>query len=164
MPKYIIKFDGTEFGFLSNFYASDMELERTGPFLTFSLSEATPPPKIYSTVEHAFQVAKTLNDRDGELIRLTSSPGAAKRMGRSVNLREDWEEVKEEIMLFCLRKKFENKELKDKLLDTGDAILIEGNKWHDSEWGVCYCDRCNGVGKNKLGTLLMLVREELKNK
>jgi hypothetical protein len=58
------------------------------------------------------------------------------------------------------------KELRKKLLATGDATLIEGNYWHDNYWGVCTCENCvsNGiVGRNRLGTLLMKVREEIKN-
>ncbi|NWN81082.1 NADAR family protein, partial [Bacillus sp. (in: firmicutes)] len=47
--------------------------------------------------------------------------------------------------------------LKNKLLQTGESILIEGNTWGDKIWGVC-----NGVGENKLGKILMKVRNELK--
>ena len=46
---------------------------------------------------------------------------------------------------------------------TGDAELIEGNTWHDNYWGVCSCSKCNGRGKNRLGKLLMKVREELRH-
>ena len=44
-----------------------------------------------------------------------------------------------------------------KLLDTGDAILIEGNDWGDRYWGVC-----DGVGQNKLGLILMGLRKKMK--
>ena len=58
-----------------------------------------------------------------------------------------------------LLQKFSNTKLRDKLLSSGDAILIEGNYWHDNFWGDCYCDRCsNIVGQNQLGKLLMKVR------
>ena len=61
-------------------------------------------------------------------------------------------------MYKCLRSKFSAPELREKLLDTGDAELIEGNWWNDTTWGVC-----NGVGENRLGKLLMQIRAEIKD-
>jgi predicted NAD-dependent protein-ADP-ribosyltransferase YbiA (DUF1768 family) len=84
-------------------------------------------------------------------------------MGRKVQLRPDWEKVKEYYMELGLRLKFENPSLRQKLLETGSDELIEGNSWHDNEWGSCYCARCQNIaGKNKLGKLLMKLREELR--
>lgn len=145
MNEYIIKFDGGENEYLSNFYLIDVEFEGL----------------IYPSTEHSFQAAKTLSTDERKFIKNTATPGAAKRMGRKANLRVDWEEVKEDVMLECLRQKFKNEELRKKLLQTGERILVEGNRWHDCYWGVCWCDKCNGVGKNRLGTLLMKVRGEL---
>jgi len=87
--------------------------------------------------------------------------GKAKRLGRTVKLRPDWEYVKDEIMCKLLRRKFARPELGDLLLSTWGKQLIEGNYWHDNYWGVCHCDKCLGKGKNKLGNLLMKIREEL---
>ena len=56
-----------------------------------------------------------------------------------------------------LRQKFTDSDLKEKLLATGDAELIEGNHWGDVIWGVC-----NGIGENNLGKLLMNIRNDLK--
>ena len=85
-------------------------------------------------------------------------PSSAKRKGRRVKLRDDWEEVKDQIMYEIVLNKFsQNEELRKKLIATGDEYLEEGNTWHDTYWGVC-----NGKGKNKLGKILMQVREELK--
>ena len=82
-------------------------------------------------------------------------------MGRSVPLRIDWEDIKEKVMLDLLRLKFTKGSLLANYLDeTGDATLIEGTTWHDRFWGVCNCEKCQGQGKNMLGTLLMRVREE----
>ena len=68
------------------------------------------------------------------------------------------EEVKDQIMYEIVLNKFsQNEELREKLIATGDEYLAEGNTWHDTYWGVC-----NGKGKNKLGKILMQVREELK--
>jgi ribA/ribD-fused uncharacterized protein len=63
----------------------------------------------------------------------------------------------------CLRLKFtQNPELRRRLLDTGDAVLVEGNTWHDNYWGTCTFRRCSKTkGKNMLGKLLMQVRQEL---
>ena len=111
----------------------------------------------YPTVEHYFQAMKTLDPNQRRAISMAATPGAAKKMGRRVKLRDDWERVKENYMLFALRQKFNNNsEYKKALLATGDMYLEEGNTWHDTYWGVC-----DGVGKNRLGYLLMQVREEL---
>lgn len=68
-----------------------------------------------------------------------------------------------EIMLELLRLKFtRNPELGKLLIATGDALLEEGNKWHDNFWGDCTCDDCRDIeGENWLGKLLMQVRDEL---
>ncbi len=82
---------------------------------------------------------------------------AAKKLGRTVELQEDWEKNKEDFMYtVCLAKFTQNAELEEKLLATGDKILEEGNTWGDTEWGVC-----NGAGKNLLGKILMRIRGEL---
>ena len=74
-------------------------------------------------------------------------------------LRQDWEEIKNKVMLQALRMKFsQNPEIAKELLATGDAILIEHTR-NDDYWA----DGGDGSGKNKLGLLLMQVREELKN-
>jgi predicted NAD-dependent protein-ADP-ribosyltransferase YbiA (DUF1768 family) len=67
-------------------------------------------------------------------------------------------------MLQGLRLKFAIPELAEKLLATGDAELIEGTTWHDNTWGNCSCPQCENIpGENRLGKLLMQVREEIKN-
>ena len=94
------------------------------------------------------------------------NPSEAKKLGRKVKLREDWETVKYDIMYQVVLAKFsQNEDLKNKLLETGDAFLEEGTLWHDNCWGNCRCNECkNIVGKNHLGQILMRVREELRNK
>lgn len=85
-------------------------------------------------------------------------PSSAKRKGRHVQLRHDWEKVKFDIMYEICKAKFsQNAELKDKLLATGDEYLEEGNTWGDRIWGTV-----NGKGQNNLGKILMRVREELR--
>lgn len=143
----IDKFDG-EFEFLSNFAYSPIQEKGI----------------IYPTVEHYFQAQKTLNPLERQKIAAADTPGQAKRAGRQVTLRGDWEEVKEQVMLDALRMKFAQSEMREKLLSTGDVELIEGTLWHDNIWGDCKCQKCaNIVGQNKLGKLLMQVRSEIKS-
>ena len=127
--------------FLSNFYSCKVEWEG----LTYENNEA------------AFQSAKCIKLEQRKNF-LGLDPSSAKRKGRRVKLRNDWEEVKDQIMYEIVLNKFsQNEELRKKLIATGDEYLEEGNTWHDTYWGVC-----NGKGKNKLGKILMQVREELK--
>lgn len=90
----------------------------------------------------------------------TLDPSSAKRKGRHVKLRNDWEDVKDNIMYDVVKAKFEqNEDLKKKLLATKDEYLEEGNTWGDTYWGVS-----KGRGKNTLGKILMRVRKELSEK
>ena len=131
-----------EFEFLSNFYPADITYE--GIF--------------YFTNEHAFQAAKTFNLIEKMAISAMETPGKAKRAGREVTLRPDWEDVKYNIMKeICYIKFGSNLSLRYNLLQTGDAELIEGNTWNDTCWGVC-----NGVGTNWLGQILMEIRSKLR--
>jgi ribA/ribD-fused uncharacterized protein len=115
----------------------------------------------YPTVEHAFAAAKTLDKDLRQRIAQVSSPGEAKRMGRQLALRPDWEEVKLEIMKRLLQSKFEAPALRQRLLATGDEPLIEGNTWHDMIWGICTCPRHHGQGRNLLGATIQEVRSLL---
>jgi ribA/ribD-fused uncharacterized protein len=131
-----------EYAFLSNFYPVEIEMSGVK----------------YPTSEHAFQAMKTMDQSERMSIANCSTAGRAKRLGKKVTLRNDWEDIKLKVMYVILQKKFsENEDLKQKLLDTGDIELVEGNNWHDYYWGVC-----NGKGQNNLGKILMLIRKELK--
>lgn len=107
----------------------------------------------YSTVEHAYQAAKTLDVSLRELIRGADTPGKAKQLGNQVALRVNWDDIKLQIMYDLLIQKFKHPEFKKALLLTGSSYLCEGNTWHDTYWGVCH-----GIGKNNLGKLLMKIR------
>ena len=127
----------------------------------YFLSNMYPCPVVYEGLEFkcaeaAFQAAKTLNLEMRK--RFTQMDGfEAKRFGRSVKLRDDWDKVRLPVMSWVLLDKFtRNADLKEKLLMTGDLPLIEGNNWNDRFWGVC-----NGVGDNNLGKLLMRLRKHL---
>lgn len=115
-------------------------------------------------VEREFQAAKTDDPKWAALILGASSPGQAKKLGRQAPLRADWDSQKLIVMKVLLRRKFAIRKLGQALLDTGDALFIEGNTWHDNYWGNCVCGgpACDMVGSNHLGLLLMEIRAELR--
>jgi ribA/ribD-fused uncharacterized protein len=133
-----------QYYFLSNFYEDDLYfIQYDGLF--------------YNNAEAAFQSAKLLDKVQRRQFCNLNAPDA-KRLGRRVQLRPDWEQVKDNIMYEIIKSKFSIKHLREMLLATGEAILIEGNTWNDTYWGMC-----RGKGKNMLGKILMRVREELKS-
>ncbi len=130
-------------GFMSNFFEA--------PFVVDGV--------LYPTNEHFFQSQKFAGTKAEKYILAlpTAAETAKEGKRRDLPLRKDWEEVKEEIMLIGLRAKFsQNEEIREKLLDTEEAVLIE-NSPYDYYWGI----GADGSGKNRLGVLLMQVRNEL---
>lgn len=141
MSNVIAEFKGA-YRFLDNFYPAHLKWEGIE----------------YPTSEHAFQAAKTLDREFRKQIAKIDSPFQAKKMGRAVVLRTDWEERKYELMEEIVSAKFlQNPALAQKLLATGDALLEEGNHHGDVTWGTV-----DGQGKNWLGKILMSIREKLK--
>ena len=161
-----------EYDFLSNFYRS--------PILYRSIS--------YPNVENAYQAAKFIHLPVEQVTQLLGpvamqeynldptdvniiphlfaklKPNIAKKLGKKLPLVGNWDEIKFDVMRELVFLKFsQNLLLKQRLLQTQDAILIETNYWHDNLWGDCMCDRCkNYKGKNMLGEILMETREKLK--
>lgn len=127
-----------EFDFLSNFYPCEISFEGL----------------VYPTAEHAYQAAKTIHEPERIEIRDATTPGRAKRLGRNVTIRDDWNSERLQVMEVILNQKFSNPILLQRLLATEDAQLIEGNDWGDQFWGVS-----NGRGENHLGRLLMKIRD-----
>ena len=111
----------------------------------------------YPSSENAYQAAKSLNlEIRNQFVNI--SPNESKKLGRKIDVREDWEEVKYGIMYQIVLDKFSrNYELGDLLIETGDKYLEETNHWKDKVWGVF-----DGVGKNWLGKILMDVRTQIK--
>lgn len=139
--KVIGSFNG-EYCWLSNFY-----MEPSG-----------------TTNEHRYQAEKAKHHPELRAqILSANTPGLAKRLGRSVPCSMRWwNERRDKAMIRGLRVKFSHPELRELLLDTGDAILIEGNNWHDNYWGNCRCRKCKDrPGMNMLGLMIMRVRDEL---
>ena len=122
----------------------------------------SPDGAIYPSVEHAYQAAKTDDSAERTVIRLAPTPGAARRLGRKVTLRPDWEEIKTKVMLDLLRQKFGSDPYRSRLIGNSDAHLVEGNYWHDQTWGDCYClGHSEVAGANLLGELIEQVRAEV---
>ena len=139
-----------EYAFLSNCHPAQGGIELEGAK--------------YPTVENAFQAAKTPDVEDRKPFE-TATAAAARRMGKRVQLRSDWDYARVEIMRGLVRTKFAEPEMSTLLLATADEKLVDGNKWHDNYWGICMCPRCKGEkGLNWLGRILMAVRNELSEK
>ena len=137
--------------FLSNFY----DLPR--PIMVARLE--------FRTAEHLYQALKT-----NDLVEITNvahcaTPGQAKRMGSTLVLRDDWEDVKVRAMEIVVARKFlANTDLLQLLLNTQDDTLVEGNTWHDNFWGHCYCEKCEDkFHSNTLGTILMNFRDNIQD-
>ncbi len=142
-PGRIASFSG-EYRYLSNFWPAEVTFEGHR----------------YPSVEHAYQAAKTLDAEARARIAALPTPSEAKRAGRALTYRADWDRVKLDVMERCVRDKFINHAvLGAKLLATGEAELVEGNDWGDEFWGVC-----EGRGANHLGKILMKVRAELRQR
>lgn len=130
-----------EHAFLSNFYPAEVEFEG----------------QTYPTAEHAFQAAKTTDRVQRAWIRTANYPGLAKKRGRSITLREGWDDMRLQVMESLVLAKFvAHDDLREKLLATGDRPLMEGNHWGDTFWGVS-----GGAGENHLGKILERVRSHL---
>jgi ribA/ribD-fused uncharacterized protein len=120
----------------------------------------------YPCVEVAFQAAKCSSDIEREAFKNLDAK-AAKRLGRSVLLAGDWESRKKYIMFYLVFQKFSrHKVLRDQLLATDKAILVEGNHWGDKFWGEAFKQTPEGLwvwqgGENHLGKILEQVREAL---
>ena len=136
----IAKFRG-EYGFLSNMY--DCPVTYNGV--------------TYKSSESAYQAQRPVKQEDRDKFVFLSGL-EAKKLVNELEGRTDWHVVNTGIMEEIVRAKFQqNPSLTKMLLATGDRQLVEGNRWHDTYWGVC-----NGRGENMLGKILMKVREEMK--
>jgi ribA/ribD-fused uncharacterized protein len=150
-------FEG-QHAFLSNFYPAPMTSS------TWFIYRGLDGEVEFPTVEHWLQAHKAITAEDFNDVLSQSTPGLAKRAGRRINLRHDWEDVKDDVMRQGLWLKFsQHPDLAKKLLDTGDQVLQEGNAWGDQYWGRTWnAMDLRWEGVNRLGELLMDVREELR--
>lgn len=124
----------------------------------FHLCTVTYDGVTYPSTENAYQAAK-FEDDDFRARFVNCTPAESKKLGRSTGMVANWDGIRLNVMEKLLRQKFApGTVLAQKLLDTGDEELVEGNWWNDTYWGVC-----RGVGENNLGKLLMKLRRELKD-
>lgn len=133
-----------QYRFLSNFYPAEFVWDGI----------------VWPTSEHAYQAAKTTNRKARIVISKLTDPADTKHLGAAVRCRDDWDQVKVSVMYDIVKAKFsQNPTLKAKLIETGDAVLEEGNTWKDTFWGICPPD--SNIGDNNLGKVLMRIRAEL---
>lgn len=114
---------------------------------------------IYPSVENYYQSQKTL-DLDKRKQFENCNPYYAKKLGKTLTIRPDWEQVKFDVMEKALRIKFtKNTEYGQKLMQT-EGEIVEWNNWGDKIWG----KTLDGKGENRLGKILMKIRDELNDK
>jgi len=154
-----------EYRYLSNFYTCDVPIR-----LSYDVP-GTQNVRMISVIFpnseaafHAFKCFKDINNpTEHEIENFTRftqyTPSEAKRYGRLLKINvKYWDSVKDQVMERVLTAKFNhNPKLRFKLVATGDAYLEETNDWNDTYWGVC-----DGIGQNKLGELLMKLRDKFK--
>lgn len=114
---------------------------------------------IFPTNEHFYVAMKSMSQDVREEVSNHPCKGL-KAFGQDLSIRSDWEHIKLDVMLYGLRYKFSryNPTLREKLIETGDEYIQEGNWWNDKYWGVCLK---TNEGSNHLGKLIMQVREEI---
>jgi ribA/ribD-fused uncharacterized protein len=141
----IVRFEDNFF-WLSNFYEVPVKLGN----LTFGSTEA------------AFQGAKYKAALVGQKEQfeflqdmIKATPSQSKKLGKRLLIDVDkWESIKVRCMREVVKAKFDQHDyLRLKLIETGAALLVEGNTWGDKFWG-----RCDGKGMNVLGSILMELR------
>lgn len=130
------------YGFLSNFHEHPVKMD----------------DGVYPNAEAAFQSRKSEDSEYRAKLRAVSFARDAKALGRRVDLRPDWDSIKDDAMRETVRAKFADDSLARMLLETGGCVLIEGNRHGDAYWGVPFGSK----GRNRLGEILMEVREELR--
>lgn len=136
-----------QYRWLSNFWPCEVQLDGT----------------TYPSVEHAYQAAKTADLQIREVFQSVGrqhiTAGAAKKLGKEIKLRPDWEQIKIVVMKDLLTQKFSDHELSLLLIGTYPHMLVEGNNWGDKFWG-----QVDGQGQNHLGMLLMDIRASIAEK
>lgn len=153
LDKVCLKGFSGERAFLSNFCQREFTIPpEENPFES--------KPFVVKSAEHAFQCQKATTLEDFNSILSQPSPADAKYTARNIQMRSDWEDVKVDIMRRVLSHKFEDPELREMLLATGDDELVEENYWFDDFWGV---DSIHNLGgQNWLGKILMEIRDSIR--
>jgi len=112
----------------------------------------------YRSVEAVYQSLKTQDMEKRKSFCEMSGP-EAKKIGRGLRLRPDWDSIKVRAMAAIIAAAYKpGTNRADLLLFTEDASIVEGNTWGDTFWGVC-----NGRGRNILGRILEAQRSRLRS-
>jgi ribA/ribD-fused uncharacterized protein len=135
------------YGAFSNLYRREIEFEG----------------ETFATSEHAYQAGKARKPEVRKWLMEAPSPALLAMAAHGLyvwDISSDWSKIKFDRMKRVLHAKFtQHVDLKELLLNTGTARLVESATVDNAVnrlWG-----EVNGVGKNKLGELLMEVRAEL---
>lgn len=112
----------------------------------------------YPSVEHFYVAMKSTDPEIRSEVSKLTTPGKAKRFGRKLEIRPQWEDLKVSIMKYALDEKYSQEPYKSLLIETGDIEIQEGNMWGDTFWGI---DLESGEGRNTLGKMIMSIRTEL---
>lgn len=140
--KILFKKEDPEYGCFSNFYASVVDMDGED----------------YLTSEHYYQAMKAQTQEEHDYIKSAPTPHESRNRGKACQLRDGWDEMRDDVMLNVVMSKFyQHSNLAAILLSTGDSELIEWAPW-DNYWG----SGQTGYGKNKLGKILMKIREKMR--
>ena len=130
-----------------------------GEFSCFAVYPIRVKGKVWPTTEHYYQAQKFAGTSQELAIQKAATPMKAAELGRTkkIRVRPTWDNVKDNIMMEAMRAKFtQYADLKAMLLATEDAQITLHTET-DAYWG----DGGDGKGLNKMGKILMNVREEL---
>ena len=118
---------------------------------------------LFRTPEHFYQAMKSRDIGYRQRVANVGTPGQAKRLGKKVKLRPDWNSIKLDVMRYALKYKFKADTPQGKKLIAFGGPIIEWNLWHDNFWGKCTCPKCESAkpSLNHLGNLLMEIKNEL---
>jgi ribA/ribD-fused uncharacterized protein len=111
----------------------------------------------FEASEIAYVYSKCANKEQAHQIAILGDPYEAKKLGKSVQLIENWNKRKVKIMHEIVYAKFSQNPMIASKLAALEGDIVEENTWGDTFWGVC-----NGTGDNYLGQILMQVRKTLK--
>lgn len=141
-----------KYNFLSNFYPCNVYVVLKGIRYQFPTAE-----HLYQATKQATFNAETLKPFQ------TGTAAAAKTLGNDVVVRDDWDNVKKNVMQWILEKKFSpqlNYKLADDLKNTHPARLVHLSPW-DLYWGAKEYENGRIFGQNNLGILIEGIREKL---
>lgn len=148
MSKYVGSFSG-DLEFLSNMYKIPIYFNES------KYDNFQPDFKVYPSSENLYQALKCKYIKDRELFQ-NVDPHKSKRIGKTIEIRSDWDNVRLEAMKLAIDLKFKNIELGEKLIDLPDGKIIEFNNWGDRFFGIC-----NGEGLDHLGKILRAKKQQI---